>query len=83
MGLRTNGLWIAVVLVALSGCTAKTTCGGDSVDCGGVCVTMAADNLNCGACGNVCGIGTACVDGACASPARRARSPAAAPASIP
>ena len=66
MGLRTNGLWIAVVLVALSGCTAKTTCGGDSVDCGGVCVTMAADNLNCGACGNVCGIGTACVDGACA-----------------
>ena len=66
MGLRTNGLWIAVVLAALSGCTAKTTCGGDSVDCGGVCVTMAADNLNCGACGNVCGIGTACVDGACA-----------------
>jgi hypothetical protein len=68
MGHRTKGLWIAVVAVGLSGCGVKTACGGDSVDCGGTCVTPLADNLNCGACGNVCGVGTTCLDGRCEVP---------------
>jgi hypothetical protein len=36
------------------------------VSCGGACVNAQADNLNCGACGNICGIGTSCSNGACA-----------------
>ncbi len=65
MGLRTKVLWIAALVASLSGCTATTTCGGDSSDCGGVCVTLLADNLNCGACGNACGVGTVCSAGTC------------------
>jgi hypothetical protein len=33
--------------------------------CGAVCVRIAADPGNCGACGNVCGAAEACVMGAC------------------
>ncbi len=35
--------------------------------CGAVCVDYLNDPYNCGACGNVCGDGTCCTDGQCAS----------------
>lgn len=35
--------------------------------CGNQCVDYLNDPLNCGACGNVCGEGTCCVNGNCAS----------------
>ena len=68
MGLRTKVAWIAVLAAIASGCAAKTTCDGDSVDCGGVCVQPLADGLHCGACGNVCGVGTVCTAGECVVP---------------
>jgi len=59
VGVRTKGAWIAVLVAITVACAAKTTCAGDSVDCGGECVQPLADSLHCGACGNVCGFGTA------------------------
>lgn len=51
---------------ANSECRAGTcTCTGDAVLCGGACLDIRADEANCGACGNVCGDGQACVDGTC------------------
>jgi hypothetical protein len=35
--------------------------------CGGQCVDLQNDNENCGSCGNVCGAGTCCNEGACVS----------------
>jgi hypothetical protein len=37
------------------------------LNCSGVCVDWTTDPNNCGACGNVCGEGTCCVNGNCAS----------------
>lgn len=37
------------------------------LNCGGTCVDYLTDPDNCGACGNVCGDGTCCVNGNCAS----------------
>jgi hypothetical protein len=34
-------------------------------DCGSSCADLMSDPLNCGLCGNVCGMGTSCVGGAC------------------
>jgi hypothetical protein len=68
VGLRTKVLLVAVVVATLSGCSAKTSCSGDSVNCGGVCVTPLVDSFNCGACGNVCGVGTTCSAGQCQVP---------------
>ncbi len=68
MALQTKTLVIALAVAALSGCTQKATCEGDSTSCGGVCVQTLADNLHCGACGNVCGLGTVCSNGTCKVP---------------
>ncbi|MEI6226249.1 MAG: hypothetical protein WCS72_16010, partial [Deltaproteobacteria bacterium] len=68
MGLRTKAFLLAAVIATLSGCAAKTSCSGGSVDCGGICVTPLVDGLNCGGCGNVCGVGTACIAGQCQVP---------------
>ncbi len=40
-------------------------CGANSTLCGGVCVSTANDNANCGACANACGAGTVCSQGKC------------------
>src|ERR1700677_1067978 len=39
---------------------AQTACGSD-------CTNLQVDPANCGACGNVCGAGVACVDGLCST----------------
>ncbi|MBL8600887.1 MAG: hypothetical protein JNK72_03090 [Myxococcales bacterium] len=44
------------------------TCGAGTTLCNGRCAPTATDSANCGACGNVCGGGTSCVNGACACP---------------
>jgi hypothetical protein len=46
----------------------KKKCKGGTLKCGKVCVTASTDASNCGACGNACGSGQACVGGVCQSP---------------
>jgi hypothetical protein len=48
---------------------AQTTCEGQGLtDCGGGCVALQTDAVNCGICGNVCPAGATCVGGSCQSP---------------
>jgi len=63
---RTNWLVLLFALSTLTGCSVASTCANGSVSCGGVCRETSSDNLNCGACGNICGIGTSGSNGACA-----------------
>ena len=60
---------IVAALVPLASCTSAagtSPCGGELTDCG-VCVPLAYDARNCGACGNLCANALACVRGACVS----------------
>jgi hypothetical protein len=68
------GAVLACALAALAGCS-KTNgskssveyrCLAGSVACDGTCVRLATDSANCGACGNACGAGRVCSNGACA-----------------
>ena len=68
MQLRTNFLLLSLALAALSGCSVASTCSSNSVSCGGICVQTGSDNLHCGSCGNICGVGTVCTSGACTLP---------------
>jgi hypothetical protein len=61
--LRPNGQ--ASVGVGFAGDEAGATCAAPGLLCAGVCVNVASDPNNCGACGNACGAGTACVNGQC------------------
>jgi hypothetical protein len=62
------GFAAACALVALAACSGPkgSDCLSGSTRCGDVCVVLSEDNLNCGACGNACGAGHACLEGACA-----------------
>ena len=64
-----SGLPVALLALALTltaGCTAsQADCLGDAKVCGGSCVELVSDNLNCGACGSACGAGQVCSSGAC------------------
>lgn len=42
-----------------------TSCGDGSQVCGGSCTPVTRDPENCGACGNRCGVGQVCFQGAC------------------
>lgn len=60
----------AFVAAASTGCSAENSLVGGSCrapysECGGRCVDTSRDSLNCGACGNVCAAGVACVGGVC------------------
>jgi hypothetical protein len=57
-----------------SGGTCSTTCmSATPTRCpNGSCVDLTNDSANCGTCGNVCGVGAWCVNGACACPAGQA-----------
>jgi hypothetical protein len=44
---------------------AEVGCSSGQLACGGACVTVATDPLNCGGCGTKCGTSEACVDGKC------------------
>lgn len=46
-------------------CGRYVCCGSGQTYCGGSCVDLTNDVNNCGACGNVCGGGTTCVNGTC------------------
>src|SRR5438477_2451618 len=48
---------------AATGRDAASGCTGGKTSCGGVCVTLASDNSNCGRCGNTCPIGQTCANG--------------------
>lgn len=56
------GLLAAATLAA---CATETTCPAGESACGGQCVPLATDPLNCGACGNACGPGGVCSASAC------------------
>jgi hypothetical protein len=47
----------------------KAECDQGKVDCGGTCASLSSDTKHCGACGNQCAPSSACIDGACLSPA--------------
>lgn len=51
----------------VAGCTPQHACPGGLGCCNNGCVKLASDNNNCGACGNVCGMGSACCGGVCIS----------------
>ncbi len=62
-------LLVTCLLVACGGDdnnnTVTETCFGGSTECGGTCVSLASDQLNCGACGNACDATSVCTEGAC------------------
>ena len=63
----------AVVVVAVLATVALSGCGGEdclsgSPKCGGTCVALAEDNLNCGACGTACAAGQALAVGGVEAP---------------
>jgi predicted CxxxxCH...CXXCH cytochrome family protein len=58
-------LLLAAALLA-AGCSKSADCKGDAKVCGGSCVQLASDNLNCGACGAACATGQVCSQGRCA-----------------
>ena len=61
---------VAAACVVAEGCGTDNavvggTCAPPFSDCSHSCVDLSSDPLNCGACGNVCAPGGACVGGAC------------------
>ena len=46
-------------------CTVTVSCGPGFVDCGGICVDLANDDFDCGACGFTCSSLDTCVGGQC------------------
>lgn len=65
MSIRAKLLMISIAFAALAGCSVAPTCTSGSVSCGDLCVETKLDNLNCGACGNICGVGRVCSNGTC------------------
>ena len=66
---RVIGVLMGAWLVA-AGCTGKVdgqtpNCATGQKACGGQCKTVATDQENCGACGNVCAAGQTCQNGQC------------------
>ena len=61
-------IFSSLVAALLSAC-ASPIVGGECVEgfsvCRGACVDLQSDTLNCGACGNACGAGAACVAARC------------------
>ncbi len=51
---------------------AAQACGEGQTQCRSTCVNIRSDNVNCGACGNVCTCGQNCVQGACSCPSGQA-----------
>ena len=41
------------------------TCAGGLAYCAGLCVSLMANPMHCGACGNACGANKPCVNGMC------------------
>jgi hypothetical protein len=60
---------LGLVLLVSTGCSGIVggRCEQGYSPCDGRCVVLVSDPSNCGACGNVCALGAACVAGACAS----------------
>ena len=49
----------------LAACDGAPACDPGMAACGGTCVNLASDRLNCGACGNACGADRLCESSAC------------------
>lgn len=61
----TRWLLLSLSLTVLAGCSVSPTCASGTIGCGGACVEPLVDDLNCGACGNACAVGSACSNGTC------------------
>lgn len=48
-----------------AGTDAGLACETGTTECDGVCVSLISDKLNCGHCGNACGVGRICAEGNC------------------
>src|SRR5262249_19118608 len=59
-----GGACCAANQVCLKG-TFCEQCGRDQMACNGQCIDVQFDSQNCGKCGNVCGKGKVCMNGAC------------------
>ena len=51
--------------------TGFPSCPDGELDCDGSCTVVLRDPANCGACGQACGTGQVCIDGACGCPTGR------------
>jgi hypothetical protein len=60
-----TGIILPALLALVPACDDPFVCPGQHIDCGQICVDLAADDLNCGACGTVCPSGESCVAMAC------------------
>lgn len=60
-----SGIIVPALLAVLPGCDDPFVCPGQQIACGQICVDLAADDLNCGACGTMCPSGESCVQRAC------------------
>lgn len=64
-----SGLIFPALLAVVPGCDdpVELACTAVQLECGGLCLDVQSDDENCGACGNACDTGFACVQGDCAS----------------
>lgn len=59
------GIAAVIGLTGCGGSTPKADCMAGSTQCGGTCVNLQEDQLNCGACGLACDLGQVCSAGQC------------------
>ncbi len=57
---------LALAVATLAACSSERVCPQGQAVCGGICVAVATDVNNCGACGVSCGFGGTCSAGQCA-----------------
>jgi Stigma-specific protein, Stig1 len=69
--MRPAGCLALLALAVLGGCNAQP-CPKPLESCGGICIDVASDRVNCGTCGTVCTTGLACANGQCIASASQA-----------
>jgi Tol biopolymer transport system component len=60
-----SGIILPALVGVLPACDDPFTCPASFTDCGGICIDVAVDETNCGACGTTCDTDESCVANAC------------------